>query len=361
MDRGVDPASYSQKVEQMETSHRSLAHTKVKKLRGLAALTAMVIGMGVAGCASPAPAKSAAPAASPSAAVQVEKLNVSYIGSGTASLPLFIGLDRGYFEEAHLEITSQSFGTAPYPQAVAGEVDIISGDHVGALQAAVGGLPLVFLAETSRMIPGQHQFVTPETSRFKKPKDLKGARIGMSSLVGSAKFALDAMLEVAGLTEKDVQVSKLALDALGPALELGNIDVAHLPGTFLDAARQAQKLHTVADFSDLPGLDGLAQAGYYTTQAAYEKSPDKFKRFVQAYQRASKDAIDDKEMLKKSFITVSKTKDPAIADRLPLPSQVAKTDPRELQRLADLAFKSGLLEKKVKVGEGTLQVADFIK
>jgi NitT/TauT family transport system substrate-binding protein len=200
----------------METSHRGLAHTK-KKLRGLAALTAAVIGIGVAGCASPAPTKSA-PSASPSAVVQVEKLNVSYIGSGTASLPLFIGLDRGYFADAHLEITSQSFGTAPYPQAVAGEVDIISGDHVGALQTAVGGLPLVFLAETSRMIPGQHQFVTPETSRFKKPKDLKGARIGMSSLVGSAKFALDAMLEVAGLTEKDVQVSKLALDALGPAL-----------------------------------------------------------------------------------------------------------------------------------------------
>lgn len=335
----------------METMQRGLAPVR-RKFRGLATLVTVAVGVGLAGCASPTSAETDSPSDG--------QLTVSYVGSGTATLPLFIAEDRGYFEEAGITVTAQSFGTAPYPQAVSGEVDVVSGDHIGALQAAVGGLPLMFLAETSRLIPGNHQFVAAEDSGIREPEDLKGARIGMASLVGSGKFALDALLEAAGLTEKDVEVSKIAYDALGPALELGNIDVAHLPGTFLDAARQAQDLHTIADFADLPGLNGLAQAGYYTTQAAYEENPDKFERFVEAYQRAAQDALDDEEMLTEFFVSVGKT-DPDVASRLPLPSQVTKSDPSELQRLADMAFDAGLLDKQVSVGEGSFKVADFIE
>ena len=333
----------------MKNMHQRAGGARVRLLVASVA----VVALGLVGCSSPSPGGSSSPQGT-------DALTVSYIGSGTATLPLFIAEDKGYFEEEGLEVTGQSFGTAPYPQAVAGEVDIVSGDHIGAFQVATGGLPLVFLTETSQLIPGNHQFVTPTSTGLTKPEDLKGARIGMSNLVGSAKFALDAMLEEAGLTEEDVEISQIALDALGPALELGNIDVAHLPGTFLDAAREAQDLTTIVDFADLPGLDGLPQAGYYTTQAAYQKDPEKFKRFVDAYHRASQDALDDTDMLTEVFIQYSKM-DPAVADRLPLPSQVTESDPAALQKLADMAFKVGLLDKKLTVGEGSLVVADFIE
>lgn len=290
----------------------------------------------------------------------VTSLTVAYTATGVSTLPLFIGLDRGYFEEEGLDITAESFGTAPYPQAVAGEVDVVAGDHAAAIQGTLGGLELVFLGETSRLIPGIHQFVTPADSEYQTVDDLRGARIGVSNLVGSAKFALDAMLDEAGLTEADVQISQIALDALGPALELGNIDVAHLPGSYLDAAKQASDLTVIADFTDLDGLDGLAQAGFYVVQSAYDRAPDVYERFYRAYERAAQDALDDTDLLTEYFIEYSKT-DPAIAERMALPSQVVDSDPDRLQALADKMFETGLIPTEVTVGEGNLRVADFYR
>jgi|GEM_PF-3922227 len=331
----------------MNTKQRLFGGTQ----RGRTALVgAAIMALALAGCAStPEPE---------AGEVEVTQLRVAHIGTGTATLPLFIGMDRGYFEEEGIEVVTDSFGTAPYPQAAAGEIDIVSGDHAAAVQATVGGLGLVFLGETSRMIRGNHQFVTPADSNFQTIDDLRGARIGVSNLVGSARFALDAMLAEAGLTDDDVEISKVALDALGPALELGNIDVAHLPGAFLDAAKQASDLTVVADFADLKGLDGLAQAGYYVPASAYDRNPEAYERFYRAYTRAAQDGIDDPDLLAEYLVKLAKT-DPGVLERMPLPSQVVDSSPKKLQELVDMMHKSGLIEVKVKVGDGNLRVADF--
>jgi len=289
------------------------------------------------------------------AAAEEAKLHVSYIGSGTATLPFFMAQEAGYFKEAGLDVTSATYTTGPYAQAVAGEVDILSTEHSAALQAAAGGLPLVFLAETSRMRDGVHQFVVPPDSPIKEPKDLRGKRIGVFNLIGSGRFAIDALLEKGGLTTADVDIVEIALPGLGPALQRGNIDMAHLPGTFLDTARQTQNVRTIADFADL-GLEGLPQGAYYATRAAYEADPDKFHRFVAAYMRAVEDGLANPDKLRDYYIKVSKL-DPDVVNRLPQPSTPAKSEPQRIQDLADRMFEAGLLDSAMKVGEGNLTFA----
>lgn len=285
------------------------------------------------------------------------KLHVSYIGSGTATLPFFMASEAGYFTDVGLDVTSATYNTGPYAQAVAGEVDILSTEHSAAIQAAAGGLPLVFLAETSRLRDGVHQFVVPQNSPIKEPKDLRGKRIGVFNLIGGGRFALDELLRRGGLTRSDVDVVEIALPGLGPALQRGNIDIAHLPGTFLDTARQTQNVRTIADFADL-GLEGLPQGAYYTTRAAYDANPDKFHRFIKAYMRAVSDALADPAKLRESYIKVSKL-DPGVVDRLPQPSTPDKSEPERIQLLIDRMVAVGLLDRPMKIGEGNLGVASI--
>lgn len=287
------------------------------------------------------------------------KLATSYIGTGTATLPFFIAQDKGYFAEANLEVTGASYNTAPYAQAVAGEIQILSTEHSAALQASVGGLELVFLVETSRLRDGVHQFVVRGDSPIQTAEDLKGKRIGFFNLVGNARFALDALLKKAGIDRSEVEVVEIALSGLGPALELRNVDVAHLPGVHLDTARKVQDARTIADFADL-GLEGMPQGAYYTTRAAYDADKDKFHRFIEAYNRAVADAVADPELLRDYYVRISKL-DPEVANRLPLPSTPVPSEPQRIQLLADRMFEAGLLDRKVVAGEGNLGFADIYK
>lgn len=291
----------------------------------------------------------------PDEASAADRLNVSYIGSGAATIPLFIARDKGYFEEVGIDLNAVSFVSSPFPQAVAGEIDIVSTDNANAFQAAVGGLEIVFLGETSRLRDGIHQFVVNGDSPITDATDLRGAKIGVGNLIGSARFALDGLLERGGLTMDDVEVVEITRPALGPALDMGNIQVAHLSSTLLDLAVRERGVRSIGDFAEL-GLEGLPQAAYYATRRAYDADPDKFHRFMEAYMRGVEDAHADEVLVRRYYKELSGYTD-EVVERLPIPSMPREADPERLQGLADLMLEKGMLDSPLVIGEGRMGLA----
>ena len=110
-------------------------------------------------------------------------------------------------------------------------------------------------------------------SKFQSVEDLKGKVIGTE--VGTiAHFFLLTALQDAGLEEKDIQFTNLAVQDAGTAFVAGNLDAASLWEPFLSIAESegaGKKLVTSADYEGLIADTLVFQSDVATTRAGEVK------------------------------------------------------------------------------------------
>lgn len=130
-----------------------------------------------------------------------------------ANLPfvgVYVAEAQGYFEEEGLDVeVRHSGGGGEHLQLlVAGKIDITTQDATVLLKRrADPGLPLVSIGLIGQR--GQQAFVALAESGMQTPSDWAGARIGFK---GTPPPDLLALLEIAGLTQKDVDLINVGFD-----------------------------------------------------------------------------------------------------------------------------------------------------
>lgn len=203
--------------------------------------------------------------------------------------PVYMGLERGYFQEAGYDITLDyrwetdglrlvAAGTLPFT--------IASGDQV--IQARSQGLPVVAIASWYRKFPVA--IISLADVPLDTPADLRGLRIGTPETFGASYIGLRTLLAAGGLTEKDINLQVIGYTQV-PSLLAKTVDAvvvyANNAPVVLEQEGIAYNVLYVADYAE------LVSNVLVTNETMIAEHPERVAAFVEAFLRGLEDVLAD--------------------------------------------------------------------
>ena len=269
---------------------------------------------------------------------------------------IYTALDRGYFDEAGLEVDPQvpSDPSAPIRQVAAGRADLAVSYEPEVLLAQDQGLPVKAVAA---LVP------RPLTSLISLPEaqidgvaDLRGKTIATAGIPYQTDY-LQAILERAGLSLEDVSQKDVGLNLL-PAVLSGSADAmlggfSNIEG--VDLAQRGLNPRVVpVDRLGIPTYDELVLVAS-TDRIADD--PEPIRRFIAALERGTRAALDDPAGATEAILDAGDGLEPKLTraeiDRtlpLLLPRAAGEPygymDPQEWERFAGFFADRGLISTR---------------
>jgi NitT/TauT family transport system substrate-binding protein len=289
-----------------------------------------------------------------------DKLKIGVFPSAS-SLPIYVGIERGYFKEVDIEIEAVPMNTHPLQiQAlVAGDID--GSSNLVTLEGANinGRRPntVVYIS-----LNGQNaqyvteQFVVKPGSTAKTLKDLKGARIfcapGPANL-GAAK----AILKTVGLEEgKDYTMSEQGMGVHIGAITGASFDAGYTLeplGTMMIKQGVAKRLEGGVIATHLLGrveAQAYAAGGLLAGKLITEK-PEVAARYARAFAKSVKDAGSDpkaREYLTKFNVPADIIASVPLA-KFTMVKDLAPADIADFQKFVSLGVDMGVVKEKIDV------------
>jgi len=125
-----------------------------------------------------------------------DKIVVGLVSRTFFNLPLWIGLENGYFAEAGLEVETSIFGNASQvPPLLDGTFQFVIGSPEVTMQNAASGGPLRIVAGNAGKLV--HSLIA--RAPFKRIEDLRGATVGILNTKEGTFFHVKTMLAARGL------------------------------------------------------------------------------------------------------------------------------------------------------------------
>jgi NitT/TauT family transport system substrate-binding protein len=297
----------------------------------------------------------AGPAASPSAEILTPaKVKVGNVG-GVSDAALFIADDKGFFREQALEVEFQTFNSAAtmVPFLGTGQLDVAAGaPSAGLLNAIAKDVPLRIVADKGNLNPGHgYEAIIVRTAladKVKGPADLRGKKIAISARDITPEVTLNAYLQKAGLSIKDVDVKTMPFPDMRAALANGAIDMAVAIEPFVAQITQSGAAVILVRNDAVEPRQQVAVLLY--GPKFVEQTPDVARRFMLAYLKGARlynDAFDKKDAAKRRDVIdvlMRKTtaKDAALFDKMVMPG----IDPNGKVNIASLAEEQDYFVKK---------------
>ncbi len=205
-------------------------------------------------------------------------------GASTMRVPLFympglVAEEKGFWKEAGLNVEFIPFkgGTPLYKAAAAGEAKMGVSSGPSFILAASAGVPITIVAQIAAESP--FYFWVRADSPLKRPKDIKGSKIGVSSLGSLTYIYAKAIARALGV-EKDVNiVATGGVPQSAGALRAGRIDLMPTSTyTFLELEIKGQmrRLLRVADYLPKPWVETVA----FAERGFTKSNPDAVRRAI---------------------------------------------------------------------------------
>ena len=240
-------------------------------------------------------------------------LRVAYSAISGAMAPIWTTQEGGYFRREGLDVELPYIGggTLLISSMLGGDVQFAYGPSVPVVNAALRGSDLVFIANTGDTLI----FSVMTKPEIKEPTDLKGSKIGVTRLGGSADIALDYALKRWGLQRgRDVVVLQTGgLPESLAALRAGVIQGAVLspPNNLL--AKKAG-LREIVDIGQLGII--FPNTALSTTRSFVKSNRDTVVRLLRALGEGQHRLRTDKDFSMKVLSKYTKTTDPEILGEL---------------------------------------------
>lgn len=313
--------------------------TTLSRRRFLAATAALTTPLLLAGCTGVAPGGGGAAGTT----LRVGVLPI------VGAAPLTLAVEEGMFAAAGLTVSVDPVqsGAIALPALVAGELDILFGNHVSTIAARAQRLDVVIIAEASRAQPDNFAVVTMPDSAVSRPADLAGRTIGVNALNNIATLTVSAVLRAAGVAPQEVTFVEIPFPELANALGNRRVDAVFLAEPFLTGARRTLDVATIVDPCSGP-TEGLPIDGYVTTERYAERHPATVRAFhaslVEAQRRCA-----DRRVLEPLLVSSTRV-DPDTAALISASAYPTSTDAAAIQRVADLMVEFGALADRLDVG-----------
>ncbi|MEE8448280.1 MAG: ABC transporter substrate-binding protein [Thermodesulfobacteriota bacterium] len=203
------------------------------------------------------------------------------------NLPFATAEEQGFWKQNGLDAELVTFkgGAKLYQGIVAGAVNMGMSMAASELQARASGVPVIIVFNLNDS--ETFAFWVRSDSRRKKPKDVKGAKIGVMRLAGSAHAYGRMVVKELGLQKEVKFISAGGIRSSIALLRAGKTDIAVHP------YHQLVKLLLKGDVRRLLKVDDYRPSkwtSYIITanQGFVKKSPDIARRVVKAMLQASK-------------------------------------------------------------------------
>jgi putative hydroxymethylpyrimidine transport system substrate-binding protein len=274
---------------------------------------------------------------------------------------LFTALERGYFEQAGLDVDARvpSDPSAPIRQVAAGRADLAISYQPEVVLARDQGLPVIAIAAIVAQ-PLTSLISLPEAG-IEDAAELRGTTIATAGIPYQADF-LDEILAQQGLSIDDVTQVDVGLGLL-PAVLSGEADA--MLGGFrnvegVDLAERGREPRVVpVDRLGIPTYDELVLVANSDRVA---EDPELLRLFIDALERGTRAAVADPAAATEAVLAAGDGLDPKLTRAeidatLPLLLPKRKSQPfgymdaREWERFAGFFADRGLIATRPTAGE----------
>jgi putative hydroxymethylpyrimidine transport system substrate-binding protein len=234
---------------------------------------------------------------------------------------IYAALDRGYFEQAGLEVEPQipSDPSAPIKQVAAGRVDLAISYEPEVLIAREQGLDVVAVGALAR--EPLTSLVSLGKGGIRDGRQLDGRRVATAGIPYQAAF-LRAILAQAGVNENDVERVDVGLNLVSPLIA-GKVDAALGPFWNIEGVELAQRGDdpTVVPVDEL-GIPTYDELVLVASGERVAEDPEAIRLFLAALERGTRDAAQDPAAATAALLRANRDLDPKLTR-----VQVAKTLP----------------------------------
>ena len=202
---------------------------------------------------------------------QSSKVIIGYAKFSPTYAPIWVAKEAGFFDKhsVNADLIFVRGGAMGTQALVSRSFDFIIAGGVAAIEAALAGAEIVIVAVPANRMDQ----VLVARSEITHPSQLKGKKIAVNSLVGSAILAIKIMLQAIGLNpDKDVTYVTSGDPATRvAALQSGLVDATGLSPPFTLVARRAG----FNVFDAIPALESLEypSASLIARQESVRKDP----------------------------------------------------------------------------------------
>ncbi len=219
--------------------------------------------------------------------------------NSSSDATFYIAEKKGYFKEEGIEPVFMAFDSAAKMIAPlsSDQLDVGGGSSsAGLYNAVVRGINIKIVADKGSM-PSGYGFLAlvvrkdlVDSGRFKRFKDLKGLKAGISANGSGGSVVLHAALQKGGLTFKDVEQVFMGFPQMVLALQNKAIDVGFMPEPNVT---QAVTTGAAIRFAGGDVIDPNHQLAVVLYGDGFiKKQPEAAKKFMRAYIRAARDYND---------------------------------------------------------------------
>jgi NitT/TauT family transport system substrate-binding protein len=198
-----------------------------------------------------------------------------------AYLPIFVGIDRGFFRDEGIEMDTRVMGSsAALAGLLNGDVDIAVGGS--GVRAAMQGAPLKsFLYSYNATV-----FELVAGPEIRTIEDLRGKVLGASSPGSTEEISASVMLRQAGLDPaRDVTFLMVPAGNQLQTLVAGAVQ-AMMVNPDISALAQDNGLHVLKGYEEVGRVMPQPFAGYVVTQDSIQKRPEIVRAYIRAYLKA---------------------------------------------------------------------------
>jgi NitT/TauT family transport system substrate-binding protein len=215
-----------------------------------------------------------------------------------SSAGIYLAKERGYFKEQGLEVEISDFGNSGAPMTMLlskGELDVGAGNITAGLFNAIASGEQFKIVADKGSIDKNKDYLSLivrndliKSGRYNTLKDLKGFKMGLTSLDGvSQEILTEKFLLSAGLKLEDVTFVMLSYADMNLALKSRTIDATIQIEPFLTKAQVEDIATKVAGGSSVYSKQ---QSGVLLYSPKFIKeSPEEAKKFMVAYAKAVND------------------------------------------------------------------------
>lgn len=267
-------------------------------------------------------------------------------------LPLYVGLDRGDFAHAGVDLRLIPFASAIERDTAfrAGQLDGIVCDLVAVGLFAKGGMDVKVTSITlgAKADAGRFALLAGPDSGIESIEDLKGVQVGISNN-SIIEFVNYQLLSAAGF--KDDEIKTLEIPKVPVRLEMlinGQVKAVTLPDP-IAALAEAKGAKLIA--SDTDSAVNLSPIVYVFNGQALNKKEATLKAFYRTYSQIVQDINEDLEKFHPYMLEYCRVPQP-IEDVYPVPSYPLPTIPDETEwnLVMDWMVKKGMLKKALPYG-----------
>lgn len=316
----------------------------------------LILSLFLAACSPVAPGIQPATQSASQPSLRAVKLGVGFIPN-VQFAPFYVGIDKGFFAEEGIDLSLDYGFENDYLKLVGTDaLQFMIGSSDQLVLGQAQGLPVKYVMNWYTQYPVTI-FAKTETG-IVEPADLAGKRVGVPGPFGATYIALRALLDIAGLSESDIQMESIGFTQ-APAVSQGLVDAAAdyaVNGPVVLAAEGIETTQIALDKYIRIPANGLV-----TNEATLTNEPELVRAMIRATLKSIAYTVENPDAGFESALKAvpeaggdNRTANRAVYDAslaywTPQPGQTpGATDSADWQAAAELLARIGLVDRVVE-------------